>query len=181
MTLVESTNRVVANAIRAVANMPWRGNLYKCPYCGSTNGWTYKGICSKCGRSLPKDKLAKFADARIRRGLSYVLPRDIRGFVTRKGIGTFNLPTDTQRHIAEKHGEGLLRSLGTTIAAGEIGKTTVGSKIGGTPASLRMSAVRGKHVAFVEREKGGITVKTHFTSPAVAKREKIIHKETRRR
>ena len=40
-----TTNPVVAKAINAVAMNLWSGNPYKCPYCGSTNGWTYDGIC----------------------------------------------------------------------------------------------------------------------------------------
>ena len=125
--MTESRNKTVRNALEAVAaNMPWGRNLYKCPYCGSTNGWTYDGHCKskRCGRKLPPDMMGKFATERIKRGSAWYLPRDVRGVAWHKITGPIDVGVKEQRHLLEpskNYPQGHRRELGKmgmTLGAG---------------------------------------------------------------
>lgn len=181
--MTESKNRIVQNAMDAVAaNMPCGRNLYKCPYCGSTNGWTYDGHCKskRCGRILPPDMMGKFATERIKRGSAWFLPRDVRGVAWHRETGPIDVGVKAQKHIHKKHPESEHRT-GMTVGAGKFGKTTVGSVPGRPVAGKRMSGTHGSQVAFVEKDGGRSSLKSHFTGGAAARREGKLHKETRRK
>lgn len=175
--MIRLVTKVAQNALNAAA---WHGNLYKCPYCGSTNGWTYDGHCTKCKRVLPPDMMGEFARERIRRGTAWYMPREVRGVAWHKATGPIDIGVKAQQHIHEKHPESERRT-GTTVGAGVFGRTTVGSLPGRPVAGKRMSGTHGSQVAIVEKDGERSSLITHFTSGAAARRERELHKETRRK
>ena len=180
--MIRSSNPVVQNALNAMAmNMPWHGNLYKCPYCKTMRHFSRDGKCEKCKRSLKGDELGKFKTEMITRGVRSMKTTPIRGLATHKLTGRIDLYPKDAKHMM-KH-PGSIKRLGMTLAKGEYGHTTVGSRVGAEKSPKRVSIVRGKSVAFTEKDDhnpGSSRIKTEFKSADVAKRERIIHKETRR-
>ena len=175
---MRSSNPTVVNAIAAL-NMPWGGNLYKCPHCGTMQKFSQQGECGKCGLKLKGVELGKFLSERIKRELRKGSPHEIRGIGKHKITGEIDIPTATQRHLA-KH-PGAIQQLGMTLGAGKYGHTTVGSRPGMPKDPNRVSIVHKSNVAFTKKDGNRSKSTTHFASGSVAAREQKLHKETRRK
>lgn len=183
MSMLKSSNPIVANAIDFIAmNMPRSGNLYKCPHCGTMRRFSMDGKCEKCRRKLSGSELGKFLTERITRGVRSETKSPIRGLAKSKYTGSIDLHPSDAKHMM-KH-PGSIKRIGMTLAKGEYGPTTVGSRIGSEKSKKRVSIVHGKSVVFTEKDDhhpGSSRITTEFKGADAAKREKIIHKETRRR
>lgn len=201
--MIHSSNPVVQNALNAMAmNMPWTGNPYKCPWCGSTNGWTYTGVCKKCRRKLDAHDQAQRINEIVRRKLSVNNPQDIRNLAEISGVPVDILRGKLGRGRDMEHGSGALKMkqkhsgdgaapemyrrgdafrIGFTLTYGKHGQTTKGSKVGGETDPKRSSVVRGTDVAFLEKYgKGRLRLTTGYRGGKDAAREEKIHKTTRR-
>lgn len=199
--MISTTNQTVMNAL--VAANKWHGNPYKCPYCGSTNGWTYDGNCKKCGRSLPKDKQADRINELIRRKLSVSNPQDIMNLARISGVPVDILRGKLGRFPDMRHGAGALKlkqkhgdqmralerfrrrdneHIGHTIAKGSFGPTTKRDGNGNVVEDpSRASITHGDYVGFFSKaRKGRLTMTTHYKGAEDAMREDYSHKKAHR-
>ena len=203
---MSSLNPVVANAVlrASLANAAWHGNPYKCPYCGSTNGWTYTGECKvkTCGRKLPPHVQAQRINEIVRRKLSVANPQDIKNLACLSGVPVDILRGKLGRGLMMEHGSGGLKlrqkhndlqgrgdslqkfrtkdqsKIGFTLTRGKEGRTTERTKLGGAEDKSRRSLVHGNYVAYLDLTRPGRkTLTTHYKSGADALKAERIRKE----
>lgn len=198
--MVKSRNAVVQRAVNA-----WYGNPYKCPYCGSTNGWTYDGHCKskRCRRKLPVQKYAERINEVVKRKIVRSNnPQDLKNIAEITGVPVDILRGRLGREKMMKHGQGALKlrqkhsdlqgkgksvekfrrkdtqGIGFTLAKGRVGPTTKGSKIENPIDPNRDAIIHKGSVAYLDKSrKGRYTLTTHYKSGEdVAKEERIRKK-----
>ena len=194
-----SSNPIVRNAMNA-----WRGNPYKCPYCGSTNGWTYDGHCKsrRCGRKLPTHEYAERINEVIRRKIvNPNNPQDLKNIASLTGVPVDILRGKLGRGAMMEHGQGSLKlrqkhsdlegkgkgaekfrrkdtqHIGFTLAKGRVAPTTERSTIGGALDPKRDAVIHKGYVGYLDKgRRGRYSLTTHYKSGADFEKEERIRK-----
>lgn len=184
---MNTTNRIVRNALNA-----WHGNPYKCPYCGSTNGWTYDGYCKshRCRRKLPPQEYADRINEIVKRKIiNPNNPQDIKNIASLTGVPVDILRGKLGREAIMKSGRGALKlrqkhsdllgtgkigemfrrkdtqKLGFTLAKGRVAPTTEHSIVGGKIDPYRDAVIHKGYVGYLDKHRAGrYTLSTHYKS-----------------
>ena len=197
-----TTNPVVAKALNAVALNLWSGNPYKCPYCGSTNGWTYDGICksSRCGRKLNPHDMAQRINELVKRKILVNNPQDLKNIARISGVPVDILRGKLGRTSEMEHGSGGLKlrqkhsgllgpekfrrrdtsKIGFTLTKGiEGGTAEYGKKERGV-SDRDTSVVHGSYLAYLSKYgKGRKRLTTHYKSGDKAREADELRKWAR--
>lgn len=204
---VEQNTGRVLNTELAKAKNAWHGNPYKCPYCGSTNGWTYDGHCKskRCGKKLSPHDQAERINEIVRRKLSVDNPKDINNLATITGVPVDILKGKFGRGKRMEHGSGALKlrqkhgdlqgkdvdefrhrdngRIGFTLVGGKFGSTTTKDKHGKEVYDpSRKSIIHGRYVGYFDTDSrpGRLTMTTHYRSGKDAAKESERQKKARR-